>query len=78
MTATYITRYGYSAFRDECLNEHWFTSLQHAQVVISAWQREYNEERPKKSLGGLTPAAYAISLTQKSGKLPPDSKAHCY
>ena len=21
-------------FRDECLNEHWFTSLAHAQVVI--------------------------------------------
>ncbi len=46
-------------FRDECLNEHWFTSLAHAQVVIEAWRREYNEERPKKGLGGLTPAAYA-------------------
>lgn len=65
-------------FRDECLNEHWFTSLQHAKVVIDAWRREYNEERPKKSLGGLTPAAYAKTLTQKSGKLPPDSKARCY
>ena len=65
-------------FRDECLNEHWFTSLQHARVVIGAWQREYNEERPKKSLGGLTPTAYATSLTQKSGKLPTDSKAQCY
>lgn len=65
-------------FRDECLNEHWFTSLRHAQVVIEGWRREYNEERPKKSLGGLTPAAYAKSLTQKSGKLPPDSKALCY
>ena len=21
-------------FRDECLNEHWFTSLAHAEVVI--------------------------------------------
>ena len=43
--------------RDECLNEHWFTSLAHAQVVIEAWRREYNNERPKKALGGLTPAA---------------------
>jgi transposase InsO family protein len=50
-------------FRDECLNEHWFTSLAHAQVVIDAWRREYNEERPKKGLGGLTPAAYAQQLT---------------
>lgn len=65
-------------FRDECLNEHWFTSLQHARVVIDGWRREYNEERPKKSLGGLTPAAYAKTLIQKSGTLPTDSKAQCY
>ena len=51
-------------FREECLNEHWFTSLAHARVVIEAWRREYNEERPKKSLGGLTPAAYAKQLIQ--------------
>lgn len=52
-------------FRDECLNEHWFTSLQHARVVVESWRREYNEERPKKSLGGLTPAAYARTLVPK-------------
>jgi transposase InsO family protein len=49
--------------RHECLNEHWFTSLAHAPVVIETWRREYNEERPKKGLGGLTPAAYARQLT---------------
>ena len=65
-------------FRDECLNEHWFTSLQHARVIVEAWRREYNEERPKKSLGGLTPVAYAKTLTQESVKLTPDSKAQCY
>ncbi|NIP14010.1 MAG: IS3 family transposase [Pseudomonadales bacterium] len=52
-------------FRDECLNEHWFTSLAHAQVVIEAWRREYNEERPKKGLGGLTPARYARQLREQ-------------
>ena len=41
--------------RDECLNEHGFISLAHAKAVIEAWRCEYNEERPKKSLGGLTP-----------------------
>ncbi len=51
-------------FRDECLNEHWFTSLAHARVIVEAWRREYNEERPKRSLGGLTPAAYAQRLMQ--------------
>jgi len=54
-------------FRDECLNEHWFTSLAHAQVVIEAWRREYNEERPKKGLGGLTPAAYGRRLIKEAG-----------
>ena len=50
--------------RDECLNEHWFTSLPHACVVIEAWRREYNEERPKRALGGLTPCAYAKQLEE--------------
>jgi putative transposase len=52
-------------FRDECLNEHWFTSVAHAHALIEAWRREYNEERPKKRLGGLTPAQYAKQLTEK-------------
>jgi transposase InsO family protein len=64
--------------RDECLNEHWFVSLAHAKAVIEAWRREYNEERPKKSLGGLTPSAYARQLAGKSATLPTDSKAECY
>lgn len=62
-------------FRDECLNEHWFTSLQHARVVVESWRSEYNEERPKRSLGGLTPAAYAKTLMQNQIHYPPDSKA---
>ncbi|QRP62466.1 IS3 family transposase [Rhodanobacter sp. FDAARGOS 1247] len=48
--------------RDECLNEHWFPSLLHARAEIERWRCEYNEERPKKVLGGLTPAAYAKQL----------------
>src|SRR3954465_9757930 len=34
-------------FRDECLNEHWFTSVPHAQSIIETWRCEYNDERPK-------------------------------
>ena len=64
--------------RDECLNEHWFVSLAHAKSVIEAWRREYNEERPKRSLGGLTPSAYARQLADKSATLTPDSKVECY
>lgn len=50
--------------RDECLNEHWFPSLLHARTAIETWRREYNEERPKKALGGMTPAAYAEQMTK--------------
>ena len=51
--------------RDECLNEHWFTSLPHARLEIERWRREYNEERPKQGLGGLTPTQYAKHLAGK-------------
>ena len=50
--------------RDECLNEHWFQNVLHARTVIETWRREYNEERPKKALGGLTPAAYAKRMAK--------------
>lgn len=65
-------------FRDERLNEYWFTSLAHARVFVEAWRKEYNEERPKRSVGGLTPAAYAKTLIQKPVKLTSDSKPKCY
>lgn len=64
--------------RDECLNEHWFLNLAHARTLIEAWRREYNEERPKKVIGGLTPAAYARQLAEKSATVAPDSKQRCY
>ena len=52
--------------RDECLNEHWFLNLSHARSILVGWQREYNEERPKKGLGGLTPSQYAAKLALNS------------
>ena len=57
--------------RDECLNEHWFTHLLHARTVMEMWRREYNEERPKKALGGLTPAAFAKQLAAKAASIKP-------
>ena len=41
--------------RDECLNEHWFTSVAYAQAIIEAWRREYNEERPRRGSAGSRP-----------------------
>lgn len=53
-------------FRDECLNENWFANLHHARTLIEAWRREYNEERPKKGLGGLTPSEHARNLAMET------------
>jgi len=53
-------------FRDECLNEHWFTSLPHARAIVEAWRREYNEERPKRSLGGMTRRTTPRHLSESS------------
>ena len=46
-------------FRDECLNEHWFTNLIDARTKIEIWRRHYNEERPHSSLFGSTPIEYS-------------------
>lgn len=52
------------SLRDECLNLHWFLSLEDARTKIEAWRREYNSYRPHSSLGGLTPDEYIESDLQ--------------
>jgi len=47
------------SFRDECLNAHWFLSLQDAREKIESWRTEYNTFRPHSSLGDLTPSEFA-------------------
>ena len=49
-------------FRDECLNEHWFVTLEHARAEIAEWRRDYNEVRPHSSLADRTPAEFAATL----------------
>lgn len=61
--------------REKCLNEHWFVSLKHARVIIRTWTREYNEEKPKRALGGLTPAQYAKQLAAKAVTFEPGLKS---
>jgi putative transposase len=52
-------------FRDECLNEQYFTSMAHARAVIASWRRDYNEQRPHTALGGRTPAEFAKALRSR-------------
>ena len=44
--------------RDECLNQHWFASLEDARRTIEAWWVEYNVERPHTGLNNQAPADY--------------------
>ena len=48
-----------SRLRDECLNEHLFTSLAEAREIIESWQLDYNQARPHSNLGTLTPQEFA-------------------
>lgn len=52
-------------FRDECLNENWFVSLEHARAVIATWRQDYNEVRPHSSLSKRTPAEFAATLRDR-------------
>lgn len=50
------------SLRDECLNIHWFLSLDDAQDKLDNWRREYNHERTHSSLNDMTPAEFIRSL----------------
>lgn len=52
------------SFRDECLNCHWFLSLNDAREKIEEWRADYNEFRPHSSLGNLTPSQYCEKRLQ--------------
>jgi putative transposase len=56
-------------FRDECLNDNWFSTLHEAKVRIAAWRKDYNHSRPHSALGYLTPAEFAAQ--RKSGNFDP-------
>jgi putative transposase len=45
--------------RQECLNLHWFLSLEDAKAKIEAWRKDYNEVRPHSALQWMTPAEFA-------------------
>ena len=58
-------------FRDECLDQHWFTNLSDAKEKIESWRQSYNTIRPHSSLDDVTPAEFAGRFEeQKSGENP--------
>ena len=48
-------------FREECLDQSWFTSLAEARRIIEAWRLDHNEQRPHTSLRMRAPAAFAAA-----------------
>jgi putative transposase len=57
-------------FRDECLNQSWFTSLEDARRIIEAWREDYNTVRPHSSLGYKTPEEYAAEIAARPASPP--------
>lgn len=44
-------------FRTECLNAHWFMSLEDARQKMEDWRQHYNEDRPHSAIGYKPPIA---------------------
>ena len=65
-TTSFIER-----LRDECLNEHLFTSYRHAQKIIEDWRTDYNARRPHISPYGLTPMEFATRSAPGHKEIPP-------
>jgi putative transposase len=55
-------------FRDECLNENWFMSLEQVRKIVEAWRVDYNQARPHSSLGDLTPVEFKLQELSKIGQ----------
>lgn len=53
----YIERFN-RTYREEVLNMYLFKNVQEVQRMTDEWLREYNEKRPHKSLGNLTPREF--------------------
>ena len=61
-------------FRDECLDENWFESLEQARQVIAEWRADYNETRPHSSCARMPPAKFAALHRQLTGNPTQQSK----
>ena len=52
-------------FREECLNVHWFASIDDAQQKIDAFRWDYNEHHPHRALKGLSPREFAEGMLER-------------
>jgi len=55
-------------FREECLNEHWFLTLDDARETIESLRIDYHQVRPHSSLGYRTPEEFATGYANVESK----------
>ncbi|UCF69223.1 MAG: transposase [Acidobacteriota bacterium] len=56
-----------SLLRKECLNGHWFETMDDAKLSIERWRRDYNQHRPHGSLNDETPQEFLSRLVVEQG-----------
>jgi putative transposase len=61
-------------FRNECLNRHWFRTMQEEKLEVMQWQYQYNNVRPHSSLNYLPP----VALAEKAKKFLPSRHIWMY
>ena len=64
-------------FRSECLNAHWFLTLDDARSKMEDWRKDYNNVRPHSAIGNKPPAALmksdpvrSMHQTEQPGNTP--------
>lgn len=68
----YVERFN-RTYRDEILNMYVFRTLNEVRELTENWIREYNDERPHRSLNHLTPWEYLAKSEQ-----PENSNLGCH
>ena len=48
-------------FREECLSENWFLSLEDTREKVEEWRQHYNNIRPHGSPGNLAPTVFVAA-----------------
>ena len=61
-------------FRDECLNDNVFVSLDSARKIIEGWRQDYNTARPHSSLNDMTPAEFSKTFLKEQQAEKPKLK----
>jgi transposase InsO family protein len=63
-------------FRRECLGRELFYTLSECRVVVGDWRVKYNQVRPHRSLGMMTPQEFANRQKPEPNHPQPTAKVH--